>query len=100
MILNSIIISILDIVTNLVSLIIAPINALIISYFPNLNTILSAIDDYLELTSSSFSYSLSLIMLSPTVWAIIIAFYVVRLTLPLSLYVIKLILNWYDKLKP
>lgn len=97
---NKIIMGILKLIIGLVSLLLTPIDNLITSALPDLSNALNSISAFLNYCTQSIGWVISLTGLSPSVISIIVMYYGFVLTAPLLFYMIKLVLSWYDKLKP
>lgn len=86
--------------TILISALLAPIDNLITSALPDLSNALNSISGFLNLCTSSIGWVISLTGLSSSVISLIVAYFGFKLTAPLMFYFIKLILAWYNRLKP
>ena len=91
---------IFTLITNLVSLILTPIDLLIENALPDLQTGLNAIGSFLSICVSSVGWVLSVFGLSSTCLSLIVLYFVFKLTLPLLVHTIKLAIKWYNALKP
>lgn len=91
---------IMNLIVSLVSLILLPIDALITSALPNLSNALNSVSSFLNIALQSIGWVISLTGLSSNVISLIVIYYGFVLTAPLLFYMIKLALQWYDKLKP
>ena len=90
----------LTLVINLISLILTPIDNLITSALPGLSNALNSVAGFLNIALQSIGWVISLTGLSSDVISLVVLYYGFVLTAPLLFYMIKLALNWYDKLKP
>lgn len=97
---NAILKGIFSLVTSLVGILLAPIDALISTALPSLQTGLNAIGSFLTLITSSIGWVLSVFGLSSECLSLIVLYYTFKLTVPLTIYTIKLAIRWYDKIKP
>lgn len=97
---NAILTGIINLIVGLVSLILAPIDALILSALPDLSNALTAVGSFLNLISTSIGWVISLTGLSNETLSLIVAYFTFKLTAPMLFYIIKLALDWYEKLKP
>lgn len=100
MIISGILYFIFQLLITLIGLILTPINLLITNYLPSLNIALSAINTFLSMVSNTLAYSVSLSLLSSTALSLIVMYFTFELIFPMSVYLIKLALSWYNKLKP
>lgn len=89
-----------SVVLGLVKLILFPIDALITAYLPNFSNVLDAISSFFNnYIGSVISWAVSLSGLSQATISLIVSYYIFKLTLPLLVYSIKLVVSWYNKLK-
>lgn len=91
---------IISLIITLCSLLLAPIDAIILTLIPDLSNCFTAIGNFLNICFSSIGWVISLTGISPDVISIIVIYYTFKLTAPFSFYMIKLALAWYNKLKP
>ena len=97
---NAILTGIINLIIGLVSIILYPIDALIMSALPDLSNALTAVGSFLNLISTSIGWVISLTGLSSETLSLIVAYFTFKLTAPMLFYMIKLALDWYNKLKP
>lgn len=97
---NAILTGIINLIVGLVSLILAPIDNLILSALPDLSNALTAIGNFLNLISTSIGWAVSVTGLSQETLSLIVMYFTFKLTAPMLFYMIKLALSWYNKLKP
>ena len=97
---NAILTGIINLIVGLVSLILAPIDNLILSALPDLSNALTAIGNFLNLISTSLGWAVSVTGLSNETLSLIVMYFTFKLTAPMLFYMIKLALSWYNKLKP
>lgn len=95
-----IITAILWLIINLIKVILLPIDALISGVLPSLDSAFTAIASLLTTIGSAIGWAISLSGISTMAIGLIVAYYVFALTVPLSVWLIKLVVGWYDKLKP
>jgi len=100
MILTAILLHLFNIGILIITLLLAPISALITSLTPNIDTALASVVSLLETFSDTLSYTVSLTCLSPTALQFIVMFYTFNLIFPFSTYTIKLLVRWYKDIKP
>lgn len=96
---NKILIGIFKVVTKLVSVLLAPINLLITNMLPSFNTVLSHVTSLFNLASQYANYILDSMLISNEVLSFFILFWVFKLTFPLAVSAIKLVVKWYNSLK-
>ena len=82
----------------LVYIILAPIDAIILEYLPDLSLAFSSVGNYLSIISDGLGWAISASGLSGATITLIVAYYTFKLTAPVLLYMLKLALSWYDKL--
>ena len=87
-------------ISSLVSFILTPLDNFILSYLPGLSNAFTGIASFLNLCVRSIGWVLSAIGLSQTTIALLVAFFVFKLTVPLLIYAVKLALKWYHQLMP
>lgn len=97
---NSILTGIINLIISLVSLILLPIDALILSVLPDLSNAFTAIGTFLNICGSGIGWAISLSGLSSSTISLIVAYWAFTLTAPMLFYMIKLALAWYNRLKP
>lgn len=100
MILSDIFNDLVYFIVNLISLFIKPIDNLILQLVPDLSNAFTAIGSLFQYISSGLGYAMSLTGLSPSTWALLAIYFTFKLTAPLTFYIIKLAIAWYNKLKP
>lgn len=96
---NAILTGIFNVVISLVSVILSPIDNLIVSYLPDLANGISAIGQLFATIGTSIGWAISLTGISTECISLIVTYYVFKLTVPMFFYLIKLALAWYNKLK-
>lgn len=97
---NAILKGIFKLVTSLVGVLLTPIDNLISTSLPDLQTGLNAIGEFLSLATSSVGWVLSVFGLSSECLSLIVLYFTFKLTVPLTISTIKSAIRWYDKLKP
>lgn len=96
---NAILTGIFKIITKLILLLLSPINALITSMLPNLSSMFSYINQFFTTCATYFGYIVDSLFLSNEVVSFIILYWTFKLTFPFAVYLVKLVVKWYDKLK-
>lgn len=91
---------IINLIISLVSVIFTPIDNLITSLVPDLANAFSAIGNFIALCISGIGWVIDALGIPSSLIALLISYYTFKLTVPLLVYVVKLALKWYDKLKP
>ena len=97
---NAILQGIMSLIIGLVSILLAPIDLAISAALPDLSSAISAVGSYFSLALQNIGFAISVTGLSSTAISIIVLYYTFKLTLPLTFYLVKLAIKWYDKIKP
>lgn len=96
---NAIIKGIFSLILNLVSLILYPINALVVNYIPGLENAFTIIEQFFLKAFQYVGWAVDASLLTGETISLIIATLTFRLTLPLVVNSVKLALKWYNSLK-
>lgn len=97
---NALLTGIFKLIIGLVSIILTPIDALITSALPSLDSALTAVANFFNYIGSSIGWVISLTGLSSETLSLIVLYFTFKLTAPMLFYMIKLAISWYNKLKP
>lgn len=97
--LSNFLFGIINLIVGFIALLLTPIDNLILSLLPDLSNALTAIGSYLNIIAGSIGWAISLSGLSSSTISLIITYYVFKLTAPITFYLIKLAVAWYNKLK-
>lgn len=97
---NVILQGIISLIVGLVSLILTPIDNLILNALPDLSNALTAVGNFLNLITNGIGWVVSLTGLSNESLSLIVIYFTFKLTAPMLFYMIKLALSWYNRLKP
>lgn len=97
---NAILKGIIGLIIGLVSIILAPIDNLILSVLPDLSNAFTSIGNFFAIISNGIGWVISATGLSNEALSLIVMYFTFKLTAPLMFYMIKLALSWYNKLKP
>lgn len=89
-----------SILTTLVNVLLAPINLLIVNIFPDLNDALISVSSLFDLLSTYIGWVIDLSGLTPLAINVLIAYWTFKLTVPLTVYVVKVAIKWYHYLIP
>ena len=84
---------------SLVSVLTAPIDAIISAALPDLSNALSAFGAALNVVGDSIGWVISLTGISSTAISLIITYYAFKLTVPILFSSIKAAIKWYKTLK-
>jgi len=99
MITNLIITTTLIALYSIIKLFFLPIDALISSAVPNLSDSLIAVGDLLDIFSDNLPFAMDILLFPPAVYVLIATYYVIAITLPLGVYLYKLVVSWWSSLK-
>lgn len=91
---------ILNILTTIVNIIMLPLDLIIISFLPDVSNSFDKISDLLDLILNGLAFAVSLSGLSNYAISLVILYIIFRLTVPFAVYGIKLLLKWYNYIKP
>lgn len=97
---KAIISGIFNLIIGLVSIILSPIDLLIATALPDLSTAFTSFGNLLHLIGNSVGWGVSLLGISQVALNIITMYYIFVLTYPMAIWMMKLAIQWYDKLKP
>lgn len=84
----------------LINAILLPLNILISALFPSVNSVVGYVNGFFNWIEQFVLWVKSWIPLPQEFWTIFVAVIVAYYTVPLVVHTIKLILAWYDTLKP
>lgn len=97
---NAIIKGIFSLITSLINVVLAPINALITAGIPELSNIFGTIRNLFTLLFQYSGWVLDACLISAETISLLIALFTLRYTIPLTINTIKLAVKWYNALKP
>ncbi len=97
---NALLTGVFNVIIGLVSVILSPIDQVIQTALPDLASGISAIGKLFATIGTSIGWGISLIGISSECIALIVTYYVFKLTVPIAFSLIKSALAWYNKLKP
>lgn len=97
---NIILTGFLNLVILLCKLILMPVDALISKAMPDLSTFFDAVNSLFSLLQSVIGFVVDLFGLSSLAISILITYYTFKLTVPITVHVIKFVVKWYNTLKP
>lgn len=95
-----ILIGFIKLVVFLVNYILGPIDNIIATYLPDLANAINAVGAFWTMLLSVIGWCVDATGLSGQTIAVIVIYYVFKLTVPILVYVVKLALKWYRKLMP
>ena len=97
---KAIINGIFKLVVSLISVLLSPIDSLISAALPGLASAISSVASFLQICSSAIGWVLSCFGLSSACISLIVIYFTFKLTVPVTLHVIKLAIKWYHMLVP
>lgn len=86
-------------VINLINLLIVPLDLIIASALPSLSNILNYISEFFNYISNFIPWVVSYLGLPTEVLNIIVAYFVFKITVPITVASIKIAIKWYNALK-
>lgn len=89
-----------DLIIGLVNIILSPIDLIISSAFPALGDVLASINSFFALASQGLGWVIGLTCLPPLAFQLLLLYYTFILTVPLAISSLKLVIRWYNALKP
>lgn len=96
---NRIIMGIISLISGLIGVILSPIDTLISSALPGLSNALTNFASLLNVVGQGIGWVISALAIPTEIISLIIAYWVFKLSVPVVVYTIKLVVKWYDKLK-
>lgn len=96
---NAILKGIFSIITKFINIFLIPINLLISTMLPNFNTMIGYVNNFFDTALTYIGFIMDSLFISSEVISFIILFYTFKLTFPYAVSGVKLIVNWYNKLK-
>lgn len=97
---NLLLTCIINFILILCKIILMPINSLIESALPELSDMLDSIKPVFDYASNYLNYAIALSGLSDLAIKFIVLYFTFKLTVPLTVHVIKFVVKWYNALKP
>lgn len=97
---NKLLIGIISLISSLVNVILSPIDTIITNNLPSLSNALDSFSTFLGYIGQGIGWVIDAFAIPTTLISLIASYYIFKLTVPLLMYTIKLIIKWYDKLKP
>lgn len=97
---GKIISGIFKLVISLVNVLLLPIDTLISTDLPSLDSALSAVNGVIDYIISVIGYAVDMSGISSIGINLIIAYFSFSLVVPLGVSVVKMALKWYNTLKP
>lgn len=96
---NAILKGVFKLVTKFINILLYPINALIVSFLPSFNNMLGYISDFFTTASEYIGFITDSLFIDTNVLSFLILYWTFKLTFPLAVSSIKLVVKWYNSLK-
>lgn len=96
---KKILLGIFSLITQFISLLLTPINSAINQFIPGFSSALNGLANVLNTASQFMGWILDSLLLNTETIAFIVAVWVFKLTFPYVVYLIKLVVQWYNNLK-
>lgn len=96
---NAILKGMFSLVINFINILLTPINTIISNMLPGLNTILSYIGSFFSMVGQYFGWLTNALLIDSEVLSFLILYWTFKLTFPLAVSTIKLVVKWYNALK-
>lgn len=96
---KKILVGIFSLITQFIGLLLTPINNAINQYIPGFNSALNGLANVLHIASQFIGWVLDSLLLNPETISFIVSVWVFKLTFPYIVYLIKLVVQWYNNLK-
>ena len=96
---NAILKGIFKLVTKFINLLLTPINLAIVQFLPGFNNVLTYISNFFTTASHYVGFVIDSLFIDSNVISFLILYWTFKLTFPLAVYTVKLVVKWYDKLK-
>lgn len=97
---NALLKGMMSMVVGLVSILLKPIDLLILQFLPDLSNGLTAIGELLKTASNGIGFGVSMLGLSNETLSLIVLYFTFKLSVPMLISSIKTAIKWYDKIKP
>lgn len=97
---NIIINGLLDLIIFVCNLILTPVNALIDAALPDLSLMLDSVPALFDKASIYLNWVISLSGLSTLAIQFIVLYFTFKLSVPLTVHVVKFVVKWYNALIP
>lgn len=89
----------ISLIISFISLLLIPIDNLILSVLPDLSNAFTGIANLFNYISTGIAWGISLTGLSSASLTLIVVYYTFKLTAPMLFYLIKLAISWYNRIK-
>lgn len=89
-----------SLIINLVDIILLPIDTIIQSAFPSVAQLLASVNSMFSLVLSGLGWVIGLTCLPPLAFQLLLLYFTFILTVPIAISSIKLVIRWYNAIKP
>lgn len=89
-----------NLIISLVNILLTPLDMLIQAAFPSVADFLSSVNAMFSLVLSGLGWVIGLTCLPPLAFQLLLLYFTFVLTVPLAISSIKLVIRWYNALKP
>lgn len=96
---QAILTGVFKLVTNLVTLILSPIDAVITQFLPGVANALNMVSSFFTWLGNALAWVWSWLGFNSTVTSLFVGYIVFKYTVPFTVHTVKLAIQWYDKLK-
>lgn len=96
---KKILLGIFSLITQFIGLLLTPINNAINQFIPGFSSALNGLANVLNIASQFIGWILDSLLLNSETIAFIVAVWVFKLSFPYVVYLIKLVVQWYNNLK-
>lgn len=100
MILQAIFFGLFNLFFAIISLVLLPFQAIITATFPNVDGAMVYVTNFLSYIADYIDLALSWTFLSTTAIQLVIVYYSFTLVIPLLIYPLKMVVQWFRSLKP
>lgn len=89
-----------NLIIGLINILLSPIDAIIQAAFPAVASLLSSVNSMFTIASTGIGWVVGVSCLPPLAFQLLLSYYTFILTVPLAISSIKLVIRWYNALKP
>lgn len=98
-IINNIFNFILGFIISFIKLILLPIDAIIVTYLPDVDNLILNVSNFFNIAFSSVGWVLDLLAITPEMIQTLIIYYSFILVAPYLIWLIKVVVKWFSALK-
>lgn len=96
---NAIVKGLFKLVTKFINILLIPINLLITTMLPGFSNMLGYVTNFFNTIFNYVGFIMNSLFISNEVISFLILYWTFKLTFPYAVYLVKLVVKWYDKLK-